>query len=109
MEKEEILQKSKKCLVGEMEKQKINRGNWLAIIIAGVLAVAFMIVEGALGHFASIFAIGAVCYTWACVMYTCQYFMAKRPWPVLIGTVLHGAAAVAMIVIYILSQVQGWW
>ena len=65
MEKEEILVKSKKCLVGGMEKQKINRGNWLAIIIAGSLAVVFMIVEGVLGHYASIFAIGAVCHAWA--------------------------------------------
>lgn len=109
MKKEEILSKSKKCAVGEMESQKINKGNWIAVILAGIVAVAFMIVEGALGHYASIFAIACVCYAWASAMYFCQFFMAKRPWPVLIGAVLHGLAAITMIVLYTLSQVQGWW
>ena len=66
MEKEEILKKaSKKCSVGEMEKQRTNTGNWLALIFAGIVAVAFMIIEGVLGHFSAIYAIGAVCYGWA--------------------------------------------
>lgn len=106
MKKEEILQKAnKKCIDGEMEKQKTNKGNWIAIIIAGVVAVTLMIVEGALGHYSSIFVLGAVCYAWACVLYTCQYVLAKRPWPVLIGSILHGLAFVCMIVIYILSNI----
>lgn len=109
MEKEEILKKSKKkTLVGEMESQRINKGNWLAIIIAGVLAVAFMVIEGALGHYPTIFAIGAICYAWASVIYTCQYVMAKRPWPVLFGAVLHGLAFVIMVTLYIISNIQAW-
>lgn len=109
MEKEEILKKSKrKVLVGEMENQRINKGNWLAIIIAGILAVAFMVIEGALGHYPAIFAIGAICYAWASAIYICQYVMAKRPWPVLIGAVLHGIAFVVMVTLYIISNIQAW-
>ena len=46
MKKEEILEKvsKKKALVGEMEKEKINKSNWISVIIVGVLAVAFMII-----------------------------------------------------------------
>lgn len=109
MEREEILNKAnKKAHIGEMEKAKTNQGNWIALIVALVVAVAFMIVEGALGHYTAIFAIGAVCYAWASVMYICQFVMAKRPWPVLIGAVLHGLACVTMIVLYIMFNVKGW-
>ena len=70
MEKEEILSKSKKkCVVGEMESQKINNGNWIAVIVTGVVALALMITEGALGNFQGLFAIGAVCYAWASIFY----------------------------------------
>ncbi len=112
MDREEILEKSKRtkpALVGEMENTKTNKGNWIAIISAGGLAVVLMILCGAFRQYSSIFAIGAVCYCWASVFYTCQYFMAKRPWAVLFGSVLHGLACVAMIVLYIVSNVQGWW
>ena len=111
MNKEEILKKSQKekpAVVGEMEKTKINKGNWLAIIIAGVIAVTFMIVEGSLGHYTAIFAIAAACHAWASTLYFCQYFLAKRPWLVLIGAVLHALAFIAMITLYIISNVQGW-
>ncbi len=109
MDKEEILEKAKKkVVVGEMEKAKMNKGNWIALIVTAVLAVGLIIAEGCLGHFPAVFAIAAVCYTWASVFYTCQYFIAKRPWPVLIGSILEGAAAIAMIVLYIISNVQGW-
>ena len=71
MNKQEVLEKaqSKKAQVGEMEYTKMGKGNLIAIIVAGVLAVAFMIVEGVLGHFSAIYALGAVCYTWASVFY----------------------------------------
>ena len=107
MNKEEVLEKaqSKKAQVGEMEHAKIGKGNWISIIIAGVLAVAFMIVEGLLGHFSSIYALGTVCYTWASAFYFCQYFVAKRPKGVLVGGVLHGLAAITMIVFFILRCV----
>ena len=109
MEKEEILKRaSKKCVVGEMEASKINKGNWISVIIAGVIAVAFMIISGALGNYSAIFAIGAVCYAWASALYTCQFVLAKRPWPVLIGAVLHGVAFVIMVVLYIISNIQAW-
>ena len=103
MEKEEILKKAqKKHPVGEMEKEKVNKGGWIALVVAGIIAVGFIITEGALGHFPAMYAIGAVCYGWASSFYLCQYFVAKRPWPVLIGAVLHGLAFVTMIVLYVL-------
>ena len=111
MNKEEILKKSQKkkpALVGEMENQKIGKGNWIAIIIAGIVAVAFMIIEGCFGNYTAIFAIASVCYAWASVLYFCQFFLAKRPWPVLIGAVLHGLAFITMIALFIVFTVQGW-
>lgn len=104
----EMVKKEKSAQVGEMEKQKTNKGNWIAVIIAGVMAVAFMIIEGALKHYTALFAIAAVCYAWACTIYLCQYFLAKRPWQVLIGAVLHGLACITMIVLFIISNIQAW-
>ena len=110
MDKEEILKRSrnKKFPVGEMENNKINKGNWIALIVAGVIAVTFMIIEGALGHHSAIFAIAAICYAWASTLYIFQFVLAKRPWPVLFGAILHGLAFVAMVVLYIICNVQGW-
>jgi len=110
MEKKDLMEraKNKKVYVGEMEKAKTNKGNWIALIVAGVIAVTFMIVEGALGHYSSLFALASVCYGWASVMYTCQFVLAKRPWQVLFGSVLHGLACIGMIVLYIISVVQAW-
>lgn len=104
MDREEILEKvgKKKAVVGEMEKNKINKSNWISIITAGVLAVIFMIVEGALGHFSAIYALGAVCFTWASVFYFCSFFIAKRPYGVLIGAILEAIGAICMITVYIL-------
>lgn len=99
MEKEKILQKAqnKKDKVGKMERTKINKGNWISIVVAGCLAVALMVVEGVFEHRTSIFAMAAICFTWASVFYFCQYFIAKRKWPVLIGAILEGLGALIMI------------
>ena len=107
MEKKEILEKAKekKALVGEMEKAKINKSSWIGNVCACVVAVALMIIEGALGHYTSIYAIATVCFTWASVFYFCQYFIAKRPWPVLIGAILETLGACAMITFYILFSI----
>ena len=107
MEKEEVLEKAgkKKAVVGEMEKAKTNKASWIALIISGVLAIALMITEGALGHHPAIFAIGAICYTWACSYYLGQYFFAKRPKGVLVGAVLEGLGAAIMLTLYILFNV----
>lgn len=104
MEKQEILEKAqqKKALVGEMEKTKINKSCWIANILACIIAVIFMIVEGLSGHYSAIYALGAVCYSWASVFYFCSFFIAKRPKGVLIGGILHGIGAVIMITFYIL-------
>ena len=64
-----------------------------------------MVIEGLLGHFIAIYVLGAVCFTWASVFYFCQFFIAKRPWQVLIGAVLEAAGALTMIVIYILFNI----
>ena len=107
MEKKKEKEKAgaKKSFVGEMEVSKMGKGNWVALIIAGVLAVAFIITECALGHFTGAMAVASVCYTWACVQYVCQYTLAHRPWPVLIGAVLDGLAAIAGLTFYILFSV----
>ncbi len=107
MEKEEVLEKvqNKKAVVGEMEKEKINKSNWIALVIACFVAVTFMIVEGALGRRSVIFAIGAICFSWASVFYFCQYFIAKRPKGVLIGAILETLGACIMITNYVLCLV----
>jgi hypothetical protein len=107
MEKQEILEKArqKKIVVGEMEQAKINKSNWIGNICAGIVAVILMIIEGALGHYSAIYALGMVCFTWASVFYFCSYFIAKRPKAVLIGAILHGVAALIMISLYILFNV----
>ena len=104
MEKQEILERArqKKVYVGEMEKVKINKSCWIANILACIIAIILMIVEGALGHYPAVYALAAVCYVWASVFYFCQFIIAKRPKGVLIGGILHGIAAVIMITFYIL-------
>lgn len=107
MEKEKILEKAakKKAVLGEMEKSKIDKSCWISLIVAGIVAIAFMIAEGALGHYTAIYAIGAVCFIWASVFYFCQYFVAKRPYGVLIGGILEALGALTMLSLYILSNV----
>ena len=95
----------KKVVVGEMEKEKINKSNWIAVVCACVVAVTFMIVEGLFGHFTSIYALATVCFVWASVFYFCQFFVAKRPWQVLIGAVLEAIGAITMITLYILFSI----
>ena len=103
-EKKKILEKvqKKKALVGEMEKVKIDKANWVAVIVAGVLAAVFMVIEGLLGHITGVYALGAVCYAWAAAFYFSQYFLAKRPWQVFMGAVLEALGAIAMITLFIL-------
>lgn len=105
MENKEVLEKvqKKKVVVGEMEKAKINKACWISNIVACVVAVVFMIVQGLFGNYTSIYAISAICFIWASVLYFCQYFIAKRPWQVLIGAVLEAIGACIMITFYILS------
>ena len=106
MNKNEILEKTskKKVVIGEMEKTKIDKSNWIAVIVAGSMAVAFMIVLGILGKRESIFAIAAICFSWASVFYFCQFFVAKRSKAVLIGAVLEGFGACIMILNFILAM-----
>ena len=107
MKREEILEKAskKKALVGEMEKVKINKSCWIANIVAVIIATAFMITLGALGVFTGLYAIASICFVWASVFYFCQYFIAKRPWQVLIGAILDSVGAVVMFVFFILFSV----
>lgn len=107
MEKEEILQKARnrKELVGEMEKVKINKSCWIANIVAVITATAFMVTLGALGVYVGLYAIASICLIWASVFYFCQYFLAKRPWQVLIGAVLSGIGAIIMFTFFILFSI----
>ncbi len=104
MERDEILERAgkKKAFVGEMEKAKINKSNWISVVVAQVVAVIFMIIEGCLGHFTAIYALATVCFAWASVFYFCQFFIAKRPKGVLIGAILETIGAIIMIMLYIL-------
>ena len=111
MDKKEILEKSQKDkdIVGEMERNKTNKCCWIALIVTGIIAVAFIIIEGALGHFSGIYAIASICFIWGAVFYALQFFLAKRPWQVLIGAVLEALAAIFFIVRYILAACGVWW
>ncbi len=105
MEREEILERvgTKKAVVGEMEKAKINKSCWIGNIVSVILAVVLIVVEGVFAHRSSIYAIASICFTWASVFYFCQYFIAKRPKGVLIGGILEGLGAVTMITLFILT------
>ena len=107
MEEEEVLKqvKGKKVFVGEMEKAKINKSCWISNIVAVILATALMIALGAMRVFVGLYAIAFICFTWSSVFYFCQYFLAKRPWQVLIGAVLEGIGAVIMFTFFILYSV----
>ncbi len=107
MEREEILKKAQgnKDKIGEMERKKVSKSNWIAVIATGILAVIFMFGEGFNGHRTAVYALAAVCFTWASVFYFCQYFVAKRPWQVLIGATLEAIGAITMITLYILFSV----
>ena len=107
MEKQEILEKAqkKKIVVGEMEKAKINKSCWIGNIVACFIAVVLMIIEGYLGHYTALYAIAMICFSWASVFYFCQFFIAKRPYGVLIGAVLEALGAITMLVLYILFNV----
>ena len=104
MKKEEILEKAKKKVyVGEMEKQKINSGNWIAIIVAGIVAIGFIIAEACLGHKSSCFMIGAICFAWAFSFYLMQMIKTHRSKWLLIGVIGEGLGFAIMLTNYILS------
>ena len=71
MEKDEILRRAQenKDKIGEMERKKVSKSNWIAIISTAVLAVAFMSSEGFQGNRTAVYAFGTLCFTWACVFY----------------------------------------
>ena len=106
MDNKEILEKvsGKKAYVGEYENQGINKSNWISIIVAGIVAVVFIIVFGALRMKEVCFAIAAICFTWACVFYFCQYFIAGRRFAgILIGAILEAVGMVAMTTLFALT------
>lgn len=106
MEKDEILEKAKKKHpVGEMEEKKIGKSGFISTLVVGILAVAFMIVFGALGNFTALYVIGFLCFSWAATFYFLQYFLAKRPYGVLIGAILESIGAIVMFVFFILFQI----
>lgn len=111
MEKDVILQiaSEKKAVVGEAEKGKINKSCWIANIVAVTVAVVFMIVEGILGRYTSIYLLGSICSIWASVFFFLQYFVAKRPKGVLIGGILHALGGITWLTFYILCTVGVIW
>ena len=110
MKKEEVLEKaqSKRDVVGEMEREKLGKSAMISLLCAGIAAIALIVVEGALGHFSAVYAIASICFLWASVFYSLQFFLAKRPWPVLIGAILEGLAFAFFLVRYILCVTGVW-
>ncbi len=86
------------------EKLMISKACWIGNICAVIIAVMFMIFEGIQGHFSSVCAVASICFVWASAFYICQYFIAKRPWQVLIGAVLEGSVAILMIILYFIFR-----
>ncbi len=106
MEKEEILEKAKKKYpVGEMEAKKLGKSGFISTLVVGILAVAFMITFGALGNFTALYIIGFLCFSWAAIFYFLQFFLAKRPYGVLIGAILESIGAIVMFVFFVLFQI----
>lgn len=105
MEKNEVLEKvqQKKPVLGEMEKSKLDKSNWIAVFGTFFVAIAFIIAFCCINQKECAFAIGSICFTWASIFYFCQYFIAKRPWQVLIGAVLECIGACIMITNFILT------
>ena len=62
MDRDQILSnvKSRKILVGEMEKANINKSCWISNIIFVILAAALMITLGAMGNLAGLYAIAFI-------------------------------------------------
>ena len=107
MDKKEILEKaqSKKALVGEMEKTKVNKSCWIANIVSCICATIFMIVLGMLKNFVGLYSIAFICNIWGSIFYFCQYFIAKMPWQVLIGAILCCIGAIIMLNFFIIFSI----
>ena len=105
MEKEEILKKiqEKKDVVGEMERSKINKANWISVVVTGIVAVVFINIFAFLNMKEVCFAIGAICFAWAATFYFCQYLIAKRPKGILVGAIFEALGMGIMITNFILT------
>lgn len=105
MTNREVLKKvqSKKALIGEMESKMISKCNWISVILTGIVAIAFIIVEASFGRKATCFLIGSIYFTWASAFYYCQYFLAKRPIGILLGGIGETVGALIMILNYVLT------
>ena len=112
MKNNEILNKAsaKKALIGEAEQKGLQKCYWLSLLIIGMVAVAFMIIEGIFAHFTTIYVLASICFLWGAVFYFLQYFIAKRKHVgILIGAILESLAFVFFVTRYILAIVGIWW
>ena len=112
MDKKEILEKAQKnkYIIGEAEQKGISKSGWISLIVAGIFAVAMMIVEGVLGHFSTIYVLAALCFLWSGVFYLLQYVVAKRKYfGILLGSILCFMAFVFFLTRYILAITGIWW
>lgn len=91
-----------KSALDESEKSKISKACWIATIVSCGIAVILMIIEGVMGNYTSIYALGSVCFMWASVFYFCQYFIVRKSWPIMLGAILESLGAVIMMTFYIL-------
>ena len=107
MEKEEILErvKNQKVIIGEMEKGKIDKSCWIANLVSVIFANVFAVILGIMKMFAGLCAVYSVCLIWASVFYFCQYFTAKKSWPILLGAVIYSIGAIIMVICFILFTI----
>jgi len=86
-------------------ESKIHRHALIALLFAGLAAIALMIVEGALGNFTALFAIGFIAFFWASLFYFFQYNSGKKSKGVLVGAILELIGAAYMLTFYILFNI----
>ena len=83
-------------------ESKVHRHALIALLLAGIVAIALMIIEGALGHFTALFAIGFIAFFWASLFYFFQYNSLNKSKGVLVGAILELIGAAYMLTFYIL-------
>ena len=104
MEKQEVLvcMQNKKVTSRGEDSLKVDKSCLIATIVACSLAIVLMIIEGIMGNYTSLYALGSVCFIWTGVYQFCRYFLRNRNITLLITGVLFALGAIAMILLYIL-------
>ena len=104
MEKQEVLvcMQNKNVVSGGEDNLKIDKSCLIATVVACSVAIILMIIEGIMGNYTSLYALGSVCLLWAGVYHFCRYFLRKKKTIFILSGVLLSLGAIAMILLYIL-------